>query len=213
MLWATKQKFDSSSHYKVFLLTQHQLAASWAFPSSRSVSRAHLSLHLFLISAENITGFPFLRSLNILFFVHYYLLFKAVPVLFNSLGILGIWFPWKRLCSITVLNREITTPRVPPFPVGTAFYCQTVHRFRNTTSSYSQVVLKSINIHMHACIYICAGVYTSMCLWYASGRCDNLPDNVQSLCSAAAFYTLCCLSCTFGCSTSTPDYFPKSFCL
>lgn len=77
-----------------------------------------------------------------------------MPVLFNSLGILGIRFPWKRLCSITVLNCEITTPRVPPFPVGTAFYCQTVHRFRNTTSSYSQVVLKSINIHMHAYIYV-----------------------------------------------------------
>lgn len=56
--------------------------------------------------------------------VHYYLLFKAVPV-FNSLNISGIWFPWKRLCSATLLNCEIATS----FSVGT-----------NTTHSYSQVV-------------------------------------------------------------------------
>lgn len=52
-----------------------------------------------------------------------------------------------------------------------------------------------------------------MCLWYVSEECDNLPDILESLCSAAAFCTLCCLSCIFGYSITTPDCFPQSFCL
>lgn len=52
-----------------------------------------------------------------------------------------------------------------------------------------------------------------MCLWYVSEECDNLPDILESLCSAAAFCTLYCLSCIFGYSITTPDCFPKSLCL
>lgn len=46
-----------------------------------------------------------------------------------------------------------------------------------------------------------------------SEECDNLPDILESLCSAADFWTQCCLSCNFGYSITRPDCFPKSFCL
>lgn len=134
-----------------------------------------------------------------------------MSVLFNSLSIFGIWFSWESLCSITVLDCEMATLRVTPICVGTAFYCSIVHRFRNTTSSYFQVFLKSININTHAYIGVCA--HAPMCLWRASGGCDNLPNNLQSLCSAAASCTLCCSSRVLGRSTRTPACFPKSFCL